>query len=191
MTGIGFIPDVKGAAADVPFFDDVTAEGGWQGHSTGKSIEALKSEVTASIGRLGGMVIGFQRGQFQVGEHLRDGFRISYAVEAPDGKMFPGRLDIAALPVRKNPRAGYDRRVRSDDARREKSLKMALFMLKVGLDGTWFLSKLSPGFAPLMPWMIGKTGQTITEAWQAGIMNNLLPPASSDWKVKGVNDETD
>jgi len=69
-----FIPDQPKTVQDVPFYEDVTAVGGWQGHSTSKSISSLKSEITASIGRLGGLVTGFQRGTFLIGEQEREGF---------------------------------------------------------------------------------------------------------------------
>jgi hypothetical protein len=137
-------------AQDVPYFDDVTADEGWQGQTTSKSIESLKSEVTASIGRLGAMVISFQRGTFVIGEHERNGFQIKYVVESPSGANIMGRIDIAALPVRKQ--ATY-RRNSAYQSRCDQSLRMALYMLRVALDGTWLLQKLSPGYAALIPFM--------------------------------------
>jgi hypothetical protein len=173
-----FIPEnQRRTPADVPYFDDVTSEGGWQGHSTGKSLETLKSEVIAAIGRLGGLVVGFQRGTFLIGARKREGFQIHYAIEGPDGSMFRGRIDVAALPVRDTSRLR-----RSLHTRREKALKMALYMLRMALDGTWFLQQLSPGYAPLMPWMLAQDGKTVTQLWsESAMMNNLLPPGESDF----------
>lgn len=176
---MAFIPDQpKRIVVDVPYFDDVTSDAGWQGHSTGKTIETLKSEVIAAIGRLGGMVTAFQRGTFVFGEDNREGFQIHYALEGPDGILVAGRLDVAALPVRSDAS-----RRRSLDARRERSLKMALYMLRVALDGTWFLQQLSPGYAPLMPWMIAGAGdKTITQLWSdSAVMQRLLPEPSEDF----------
>jgi len=43
-----FIPEKNENTKEVPYFDDVTSDAGWQGHSTTKSIETLKSEVSES-----------------------------------------------------------------------------------------------------------------------------------------------
>ena len=173
-----FIPDqAERQPQRVPYFDDVTAEQGWRGHTTGKSIEKLKLEIIASISRLGGQVQTFQRGTFQIGEQKRDGFRIHY-IEGQGGKLLYGRLDVAALPVK------TDYRLRqSYEKRREQSLKMALFMLREALDGTWFLQQLSPGYSPLMPWMLEEsTGKTLTQLWTERSLASkfLLPPPGSD-----------
>jgi len=166
-----FIP-AEQEAQDVPYYDDVSGEGGWQGHTTSKSIATLMSEVSTSITRLGGVVTGFQRGTFTIGDLEREGYRVSYFVEQPGGNTVPGRLDVAALPVRKEARQR-----RSYESRRERSLKMALYMLRNSLDGLWFLQQLSPGYAPLMPWMLDSTGKTVTQLWSdAGLAGKLLPP---------------
>jgi len=178
---VNFIPDTSSDAQVVPYFDDVTGDAGWQGQSTSKSIDALKSEVALAIGRLGGLVAGFQRGQFVVGNQKRDGFRLTYSIETSSGQMVHGRIDIAALPVKED----YSLR-RSLETRREKSLKMALYMLRVALDGTWFLQQLSPGYAALMPWMLADDGKTISQLWGEKIITSkLLPPAESEF-VDGV-----
>lgn len=181
-----FVPQQpRSETQDVPYFDDVTGENGWQGHSTGKSLGTLKSEVITAIGRLGGSVLNFQRGTFLVGNRKREGFQIHYVVERiSDGAIFHGRIDIAALPVRD------EHRLRRSLARRqERSLKMALYMLRMALNGSWFLQHLSPGYAPLMPWMLAQEGETITQLWsKSALMTNLLPPGESDF-VEGEFNE--
>jgi hypothetical protein len=128
----------------------------------------LQSEVTQSISRLGGLVISFQKGAFQ-GEVIRDGFRIHYAITATDGHQVPGRIDIAALPA-------------YSDKRRDASLRMALYMLRVALDGTWFLQQLSPGYSALVPFMLVKDDKTLSQMWsESSIMNNLLPPGEDEF----------
>lgn len=181
---MSFIPDTPkiGSTAEVPYFDDVTGDAGWQGQTTSKSIETLKSEIMSSISRLGGLVTGFQRGQF-TGKQKRDGFRVAYVIETPSGQMVPGRIDIAALPVKDD----YSLR-RSYEARREKSLKMALYMLRTALDGTWFLQQLSPGYSALMPWMLANGEKTISQLWgESPVMARLLPPAENDFVDGAVN----
>ena len=173
-----FIPEQpKGARPDVPYFDDVTSAGGWQGHATDKSIDTLKSEIMEAVGRLGGLVSGFQRGTFIIGDKRREGFRIYYHIERPDSSLVRGRLDVAALPVKESRRIQ-----RSLEARKQKSLKMALYMLRTALEGTWFLQQLSPGYAPLMPWMLADGEKTVTQLWsESSTMSNLLPPGESDF----------
>lgn len=174
---MNFIPETPKKSQQVPYFEDAKAEDGWQGQTTGKSIQALQSEVTQSISRLGAMVISFQRGTFESEHGNRDGFRIHYSIETPSGMSMPGRIDIAALPI--SPKLGH----RADkDKHRESSLKMALYMLKISLDGTWFLQQLSPGFSALVPFMLNKgSDKTISQLWSDSVMNNLLPPGEEDF----------
>ncbi len=172
-----FVPDNKGDVQDVPFFDDVIASEGWQGHSTSKSIDTLKSEITQSISRLGGMVASFQKGTFTVGEVKRDGYQVRYTIEDAAGNLSRGQIDVAALPVRST-----QRNSRSLGSRREKSLKMALFMLRIALNGTWFLQQLSPGYSPLMPWMIEEeTGKTFSQLWsERSDIGLLVAPSGAE-----------
>jgi hypothetical protein len=173
-----FIPDEPKTPADVPYFDDVKSEDGWQGFTTTKSIETLKSEITQSVSRLGGTVTGFQKGTFTIGANTRQGYRVLYTIDCGGGKLMPGRIDVAALPVRKAVSGRYS----SYESRQEKSLKMALFMLRDGFDGLWFLQQLSPGFAPLMPFMLAKNDLTISQLWtESSLMENLLPPGNADF----------
>jgi len=178
---MNFTPEEKTEAKDVPFFDDVIGSDGWEGHGTGKSTERLQQEVSTVIVRLGGHVTGFQRGSY--GE--REGLRIEYIVKADDGRFVPGRIDIAALPVRVT-----NRNRQSAKKRREKSFRMALYMLNTALKGTWFLQQLSPGYAALMPWMLVDGEKTISQAWaNSPIMNSLLPPGDSEFIDAEYRDE--
>ena len=100
---------------------------------------------------------------------------MTYNIEGADGSMVPGRIDIAALPVREGKFSSYQ-------TRSEKSLKMALYMLKISFDGLWFLQQLSPGFAPLMPFMLAKGDLTISQLWsESAVMQNLLPHGEDDF----------
>jgi len=174
---MNFIPEQASESQTVPYFDDTTREAGWQGQATTKSIKTLQAEILEAIGRLGGLVISFQRGSFQGESGNRDGFRIHYVVQAADGRQVPGRIDIAALPVKTD----YSLR-RSEDKRKDQSLKMALYMLRMGLDGTWFLQQLSPGYSALVPFMLGPGEKTLSQLWsESSIMNNLLPPGDGDF----------
>jgi len=163
---MNFIPDQK-EAKKVPYFEDATRSEGWQGYTTTKAINRLKDEVKEAIHRLGGFVVGFQQGIFQIDGLNRQGFQVHYVVEGR-----PARLDIAALPVRD----------RWSEKKKEQSLKMALYMLAVGLNGAWFMQQLSPGYAPLMPFMLDESGKTVSQLWaESATMKNLLPPPDSDF----------
>lgn len=170
---MNFIPEQPKTAQAVPYFEDAKERDGWQGQATTKSIDRLKMEVTESITRLGGFVSGFQQGKFLIENQERQGFQIHYSLAAPDGRFIPGRLDIAALPVKN----------RWDAGKKDKSLRMALYMLRIGLDGMWLFQQLSPGFAPLMPFMIANAeGKTISQLWaESPVMNNLLPPGDAEF----------
>lgn len=177
-----FIPEQSSESKQVPYYEQATSAEGWQGQSTQKTLTALRSEITQSISRLGGLVMGFQRGTFQGTEEEREGFRIHYTVEASDGRQVPGRIDIAALPI--DPTINWNRADKSKH--KESSLKMALYMLRVALDGTWFLQQLSPGYAALVPFMLGPGKKTISELWtESSIMNNLLPPGDDGDFIEG------
>lgn len=166
-----FIPETpKQSTINIPYYDDVKVEDGWQGHTTSKSIATLKLEITLCLSRLGGTVLSFQQGQYVIGDKKRDGFQIHYTIEV-NGLLHRGQLDIAALPVRDEYRLQ-----RTLQKRKENSLKMALYMVRKALEGTWFLQKLSPGYAPLMPWMLTNKNKTITQVWSEQVfLENLLP----------------
>jgi hypothetical protein len=163
---MNFVPD-QSEAQEVPYYEDAIKKEGWQGHRTEKSTEKLRAEVGEAIGRLGGLISFFQGGVFRVGDVERPGLQVHYSVS---GHM--ARLDIAALPTRSK-------------SNREKSLRMALYMLKIAFDGMWFLQQLSPGYAPLMPFMIADNqGHTISQLWaESSTMKKLLPPPDADFDV--------
>jgi len=140
--------------------------------ATTKSLDVLKGEVGMALTRLGGQPLRFQRGRFEINGQSREGYRVYYGLETGrEGEIAQGRLEVAALPVKREPR-----RRRSSETRQDKSLRMALFMLREALDGAWFLQQLSPGYAPLMPWMLVDGERTVTELWsQSGPMQRLLP----------------
>ena len=163
---MNFVPD-QNEAKDVPYFEDIKEGDGWQGHGTHKSVEQLKTEVGDAVGRLGGFVRFFQQGTFHIGDVIRPGLQLHYTI---DGR--PARIDIAALPTRSK-------------INREKSMKMALYMLRDAFNGLWFLQQLSPGYAALMPFMIAdEQGRTVSQLWaDSAIMKRLLPPPDADFDV--------
>lgn len=166
-----FTPDEKKSLA-VPYYEDAKEKDGWQGQATSKNTEKLQDEISKAISRLGGIVSHFQRGVFQIDNKARDGFQILYHLTTPAGTVVPGRLDIAALPVRDKWNA----------VKKDKSLRMALYMVREGLDGMWLMQQLSPGYAALMPFMLTDKNKTVSQLWsESSVMNNLLPPGDSEF----------
>ena len=159
-------------SVQVPFFDDVKASDGWEGHTTTKSIEKLISEIASNLSLMGCVFTGYQSGQFG----NRNGFQIHFAMLAPDGGLIPSRLDIACLPI--NPRKRVNRTRRSKgDHRVEGTQKMALYMTAKAIKGMYFLNVLSPAFVPFMSLMLGRGEDTLGEAWlQNGSLAQLMPP---------------
>ena len=174
-----FIPEKNENTKEVPYFDDVTSDAGWQGHSTTKSIETLKSEVSESLSRLGAIVLKTQMGTFSATNKARQGMRIDYMIEAP-GKSVSGRIDIAALPVRIS--GGT---MKTLEKRKSQSMKMALYMLRMALDGMWFLEQLSPGYAALLPWMLVDKNETFGQKWTNTMNFASLLPKNEDF-VDGI-----
>lgn len=174
---------------EIPFYEDADAANGWSGQSTGKSIETLKAEIIAHIGKLGGLVTGFEKGSFSG----RLGYRIHYAIETPEGKHIPGYIDVAALPLKPNRiHYHYRNRVDPEATRMDKALRMALFNVATCLGSLWKLQRLSPGFAPLMPFMImDKGGHNLTQLWSETSMLKQLMPPKEDFKANGISRNTD
>lgn len=169
-----FIPE-NTSAVRVPFFEDVSRDEGWQGYSTTKSLKKLQAEIGDAIGRLGGIVSAFQRGAFLIDDQTREGFRVHYTISNPNMRVIAGRIDVAALPVRN----------KRDEIKKDKSLRMALYMLRNALDGAWFMQQLSPGYAALMPWMLADGDRTVSQLWsESPIMSNLLPPPESEFVIE-------
>ena len=167
-----FIPESDKPEQELPFFEDVSQAAGWGGHTTRKGENELQSEIAAAIGRLGGMVTGWQRGK--VG--TRDAYQMYYNVQRQSGELMRGRMLIAALPLKTKPRqAGFD-------AKKKQALKMALYNLRNQLEAAWRMQHLIPGYFALLPFMLHEgVGKTFTEMWVENTdLKNLLPEPSKD-----------
>jgi hypothetical protein len=166
---VNFTPKQTSKARNVPFFEDASREDGWAGHTTGKSMAKLKAEISEAVTRLGGIVTRFKEGYFEVGGRSRSGFQVEYSISDDDGNLAPGRIDIAALPVRRS-------------INEEKSLRMALYMLRNAFEGMWFMQQLSPGYSALMPFLLADGQNTVSQLWsERTALGLLLPPPSSDF----------
>lgn len=174
---MSFMPDQPKAAKNVPFYEDVSGKDGWVGQTSGKTVQRLKGEIADAIDRLGGSVSHFLSGNFEIGSKKRPGFQIKFTFFAGDGQPIASQMDIAALPCKR-------------EGNEDKSMRMALFMFRDAINGMWYMQQLSPGFAPLMPFMITKTGETVTQLWSKHTtMQALLPPPASAFNKDVIEGE--
>jgi len=169
---MSFIPDQNQSELQVPYLDNARSDDGWQGHATNESVEALRAQISSEIGRLGGTVTRWIKGIYLFGGQERQGVQIGYQVVKQDGNVFQGRIDVAGLPFEppyggNKSHAGYKR---SAEGKKRKSLAMALYNVREALKAMRILKMLSPGYAPLIPWLlVSDTGMTIGESFADGL----------------------
>jgi len=171
-----FMPDKdQGLTLDVPYNDEARSQDGWQGQGTSLSLQTLQSHVTQAMSRLGGVIHGFQRGSYLIGDVQRAGVQIHYSIEGPNGKMAYGRMDIAALPVKEPAqRHGWKQTLAR---RHDASLRMALYNVAQALRAQWVLKQLNPSYIPLMPWLLAGKNRTVSELYaESGYTKKLMPP---------------
>lgn len=179
-----FIPDENGQDFDVPFFDKVTSKDGWKGQSTDKSIEQLRAEISAEIGRLKGTMTGWMRGEYEMEDgNRRPGVEIKYQIVTESGNAFEGKIAIATLPYEVS--EGRMDSSRINRTRAEKSLRMGLFNVRDALQSNRIMQTLSPGYAALMPWLlVGDDERTISELWaEQGMGQKALPAPDDDGDI--------
>ncbi len=181
-----FIPDEETTQQEeLPYYNEAKAEDGWQGMSTGKSLETLRAEISAEIGRMGGTMTGWIRGDYKMSdEEVRAGVEIGYQIVAGDGTIFKGRIAVAALPYERSTNRADSAKL--NRGRAKKALRMGLYNVRESLKATRILEKLSPGYAGLMPWLLAgpEDDRTISEIWSdEGIGSRALPPPSEDDEV--------
>jgi hypothetical protein len=138
---------------EIPFFEDITSEGGWKGHATQKNYLTLKSEVIAALSNLGATITSWVEGKF-AGKHHRLGIKINFIVDLGNQKFAPGVLIVAALPVRPLKPGASRTQIKSYEHKEKKSLRMALFNIVLYFQAMHNLKMLSPGSEPLVPWLI-------------------------------------
>lgn len=141
-----FIPDhLQPLDRVVPYFEDHKSIPGYR---TTKSTKRLQNEIASLFDRLGGGGVTFIPGTFD-GKPLRYGYSIAFFLEGG----VKGRIEIAALPLR-----------HYTDTKKEKALAQALYLLRNKLEAQAFELIYEPGSIPLLPYLIGEGGRTVTEA---------------------------
>lgn len=149
-----FIPDFKVPAPSVPYFED-GVKLKIPGRATSKSVEQLQLEISKILLQIGAFNTRFVSGEFP-GAPKRYGFRIYFQYVSS-----PGRIDVAALPMRRElPHVKRD------------ALEQALFLFRNKIEAEYYASIYEPGSLPLVGYLIGRDGQTVTESLVA---NGNLP----------------
>jgi hypothetical protein len=185
-----FTPREKQPSIAIPMLDDLRAEDGWQGMRSNQSLDELRTKVQTEIGRLSGKITSFIEGDYEIEGQTRPGYTIRFIVAGPDGSAWEGRIDMAGPPF-EMPFSGdrtHSGFLSAFEKRREQSLRMCLFNANAALVANRNLEKLSPGFAALMPWMLGKGDLTIGQIWRGGAAA-LPAPGGKTQAMKEADDE--
>ena len=141
-----FIPDkLELRAQDVPYFED-SQQRDIPGRATHKSVAQLQREVITMLARLGAGSVQFVPG-IHDGPRKRHGYQILFWYGG-----IQGRIDCAALPLRSETAGKKDR-----------ALAQALYLLRDELQAMVHSAVYKPGAVPLVPYLIGPGGKTVTE----------------------------
>lgn len=151
-----FLPESNLKQREIPYFEDASISG--KGGNLHKSIEGYQSDLGKAITKLGGLLTGIAPGTFS-GKPVRYGYRITFLIA-----NMPGRIDIAALPIRSE-----------TQAKKENALKQALYLFWKELDAAGDSWVYNPNNMPLLPYLIGSGGKTVAEEL---IQKGTLPDVS-------------
>ncbi len=140
-----FIPDLKTPVQSVPFFED-SKQLEIPGRGTEKSIDRLQKEVTNILAKLAASNIPTGSGKAD-SVPTRYGFQIHFRFASG-----VGRIDCLALPIR-----------REIPSKKREALAQALYLLRNKLEAEYYAVMYEPNGFPLIPYLIGANGKTVTE----------------------------
>lgn len=145
-----FVPHINAPGeVKVPFFED-NAEAKIPGWRTRKEAGDIQGEITRALRQLGATNIYFEEGVFP-GNPKRYGYRIHFQYL---GAL--ARYDCAALPLHTETKL-----------KKQRALAQALFLIRQKFDAMAWAHVYEPDSLPLVPYLIGTNGQTVTEALRA------------------------
>ena len=147
---VQFIPEpATTAARNIPYFED-SQDRKIPGRGTEKSADKLQQEIRQLMLELDAGNIVFSPGKFEVspGVPARYGWLMTFSANG-----LKGRMEIAALPMR-----------RESPAKKDQALRQALYLVRNWLESEVFSVLYRPGAVPLIPFLIGTGNKTITEA---------------------------
>ncbi len=155
-----FIPDEQIEGLRIPFFEDASNALGVVGYSTTLSEVKLKNNIKGAMADLGGVVTSIQSGKFG----NRHAYRIEFIYQ-----NVAGRMDVAALPIRKE-----------TDGRVKQAKKHVLFSVWKRLEGLFNSMLVMPGDFPLVPYMIDDKGRTMLDYLRDSGKIPALPEPQDD-----------
>lgn len=163
-----FIPDDPGEDRIIPFFEEASKSRGVIGYSTGKDLQELEGEIRDAMAKLGATVTGIQSGQIpyaRAHKNRRFAFRIFF-----NHRGATGRMDVAALPIKKE-----------TDARIRQAKRHALYSVVNRLEGLFNSQLVMPGDAPLIPHLLDDEGRTLAQyIADENVIPQLQAPTGSD-----------
>ncbi len=129
----------------IPYFEDAQSEK-IPGRGTEKSVGSLQTEIADLLNRMGATLIQFKPGVFDENPK-RYGFQITFWLSG-----CAGRIDCAALPMRNEA-----------PKRKDRALAQALYLLRDELQAQVYSMMHKPDSIPLVPYLVGPGGKTVTE----------------------------
>lgn len=143
---MSFIPDkLEQPAPNIPYFEEQQGEK-IPGRATEKSVTKLQEEIKELLLKLGAFQVLFTPGKFD-GKPPRYGYEMTFKLEG-----HPGRMKIAALPIKSE-----------TPQRKDRALAQALYLVRNWLEAEVYSQVYRPGTIPLVPYLIGADGKTVTE----------------------------
>lgn len=171
-----FVPTGDDSVTTVPYIEEARADFAPYysvfKQSEGKirdELDRAKQEVTAEMAKLGGAIVGFQQGYFNIGNKKRHGYRILFFYGGARGM-----IRVAGLPIRG-----------SETKRMVNSvLAQALFNVRDWLKAAVTNRIFSPGFNALVPFMLVDGHRTVTDYLiETGNLPQLNAPG--EYEVQG------
>jgi hypothetical protein len=171
-----FVPTDDDVVTDVPYIEDARSDFApyWSVLTQSEKkiqddLERAKREVTAEMAKLGGGIVGFQQGYFNVGKKKRHGYRILFFYGG--GR---GIIRIAGLPMK-----GEETKRKTNSV-----LAQALFNVRDWLKAAVTNRIFSPGFNALVPFMLVDGHRTVTDYLiETGNLPQLNAPG--EYEVQG------
>lgn len=130
----------------IPFYEDNLLDKTIPGRGVEKPVEFYQKQVQQLLLKLGAGMIRFVGGRYP-GKPERYGYQILFSMNG-----IPGRIDCAALPLRNETAHKKDR-----------ALAQALFLVRSWLEAEVYSYVYRPGSVPLIAYLIGEDGKTVTE----------------------------
>lgn len=146
----------------IPFFED-SREEAVPGRGTKKTVSGLQTECIDLMLKLGAGAVRFTGGKFQAGNApKRYGYQITFSMNG-----VPGRIEIAALPLRSE-----------TESKKDRALAQALYLFRNWLEAEVWSAIYRPGAVALLPFLTDEHGRTVTEFT---IERGILPRESAYW----------